>query len=109
MQEITEEEEAVQVNEVIEQPVIENNINLPENIEKLVSFMNEVPGSTIEDYVRLNADYSGVSEQVLLKEYYAKTKPHLDSEDINIILEDFSLTNNLLKVVNDLAPEFRIS
>ena len=30
---------------------------LPENIEKLVSFMEET-GGTVEDYVRLNADYS---------------------------------------------------
>ena len=32
---------------------------LPENIEKLVSFMEET-GGTVEDYVRLNADYSNV-------------------------------------------------
>ena len=50
---------------------------LPENIEKLVSFMEET-GGTLEDYVRLNRDYSNVNENALLKEYYKKTKPHLD-------------------------------
>jgi len=67
---------------------------LPENIEKLVSFMEET-GGNLEDYVRLNRDYSNVNENALLKEYYKKTKPHLDDEDINIILEDFSYDEEL--------------
>lgn len=67
---------------------------LPENIEKLVSFMEET-GGTLEDYVRLNHDYSNVSEEALLREYYKKTKPHLDAEDIDIILEDFSYDEEL--------------
>jgi len=60
---------------------------LPENIEKLVSFMEET-GGTVEDYVRLNADYSNVNNNALLKEYYKSTKPHLDSEEIEFLLED---------------------
>jgi hypothetical protein len=62
---------------------------LPENVEKLVAFMEET-GGTVEDYVRLNADYSNISETALLREYYSKTKPYLDSEDVNLLLEDFS-------------------
>ena len=61
---------------------------LPENIEKLVSFMEET-GGTIEDYARLNADYSQVDDVTLLKEYYKKEKPYLEGEDIDLILEDF--------------------
>ena len=60
---------------------------LPENIEKLVSFMEDTGGS-VEDYVRLNADYSKVDNDTLLQEYYSKTKPHLDKEEINFLLED---------------------
>ncbi len=62
---------------------------LPENVEKLVDFMQDT-GGTVEDYVRLNADYSKIDEKALLKEYYKKNKPHLDSEDVEIILEDFT-------------------
>ena len=58
---------------------------LPENIEKLVSFMEET-GGTIEDYTRLNADYSKVDDVTLLKEYYKKEKPYLEGEDIDLIL-----------------------
>lgn len=64
-----------------------NNTELPENIEKLVSFMQET-GGTIEDYVRLNADYSNINNVALLKEYYKSTKPHLDAEEVEFLLED---------------------
>jgi len=64
-----------------------NNTQLPDNIEKLVSFMQET-GGTIEDYVRLNADYSSVNNVALLKEYYKNTKSHLDAEEIEFLLED---------------------
>jgi hypothetical protein len=64
-----------------------NNKQLPENIEKLVSFMEET-GGTIEDYVRLNADYSNINNVALLKEYYKNTKPHLDAEEVEFLLED---------------------
>ena len=60
---------------------------LPENIEKVVDFMKET-GGTLEDYVRLNADYSSVDNDTLLKEYYKQTKSHLDSEEINFLIED---------------------
>ena len=68
---------------------------LPENIEKLVTFMEET-GGTIEDYTRLNADYSSVDENTLLKEYYKKAKPHLNEEEIGFIMEDnFSFDEDL--------------
>ena len=60
---------------------------LPDNVEKLVAFMEET-GGNVEDYVRLNADYSNVDNDVLLKEYYKKSKPHLDDEEIKFLLED---------------------
>ena len=89
IQEVTEEEvkeveaevkEAIRDEKVLGKP-------LPENIEKLVSFMEET-GGTIEDYTRLNADYTNVDETTLLKEYYKKSKPHLDLEEINFIMEE---------------------
>jgi hypothetical protein len=62
-------------------------IQLPENVEKLVSFMQET-GGTVEDYVRLNSDYSSISTESLLKEYYKKSRPHLDNEEIEFMMED---------------------
>ncbi len=99
IQEITEEEvEEVEKLENELDKAIENkysdNKKLPENIEKLVSFMEETGGS-ISDYVRLNADYSSIDNNTLLKEYYKKTKPYLDSEDIGLLLEDFSYDEDI--------------
>ena len=93
IQEITEEEvdeKTVELYEEAEQAVKDQVIKgkkLPENIQSLVDFMSET-GGTIEDYVRLNHDYSNVNEKVLLKEYYKQTKPHLNQEEVDFIMED---------------------
>jgi hypothetical protein len=91
IQEIEEPEVNTQsVEEQIEHHVQEQ-INtgkpLPENIEKLISFMEET-GGTIDDYARLNTDYSSINNEALLKEYYKKSRPHLDSEEIEFLMED---------------------
>ena len=92
IQEITEEE-AKEVKEVVKEAkeaIRDEKITgkpLPENVEKLVAFMEET-GGNVEDYVRLNADYSNVDNDVLLKEYYKKSKPHLNDEEIKFLLED---------------------
>ena len=95
LQEITEEvkETVKEAKEAIRDEKVLGK-KLPENIEKLVNFMEDT-GGTVEDYVRLNADYSTVDETSLLKEYYKKTKPYLDSEDINIVLEDYQYDEDL--------------
>ena len=67
---------------------------LPENIEKLVTFMEETGGS-VEDYVRLNADYSSVDDKTLLKEYYKQTKPYLESDDVSLLLEDYDYDEDI--------------
>ncbi len=96
LEEITEEE-AKEVEEKVEelQEEVEDAIEeaqetaqpLPENIQKVVDFMNETGGS-LEDYVRLNADYSNVDDNTLLTEYYKQTKPHLSYDEIQFLMED---------------------
>jgi hypothetical protein len=88
------EEEIQQIGEKLEKKVIAPTpeeareiATLPENIEKVVDFMKET-GGTLEDYVRLNADYSNVDNDTLLREYYKQAKSHLDSEEINFMIED---------------------
>jgi hypothetical protein len=60
---------------------------LPENVEKLMNFMNDT-GGDINDYVNLNKDYSKMDNDTLLREYYKNTKPHLSDEEINFVIED---------------------
>jgi len=103
--EIKEEEEVKPIKEVVEEEIqqigekLEKKViaptpeevreiaQLPENIEKVVDFMKET-GGTLEDYVRLNADYSNVDNDTLLREYYKQAKSHLDSSEINFMIED---------------------
>lgn len=92
LEEITEEEVAEQAEELedqVEQALIEADagVELPENIQKAVDFMNDTGGS-LEDYVKLNTDYSALNETQLLREYYENTRPHLDKEEINFLMED---------------------
>jgi hypothetical protein len=92
LEEITEEE-AVEVEEIAAEAeeAIKENIEtgkpLPENIKKLMDFMEET-GGDLNDYVKLNQDYSAMDNQDVLYEYYKQTKPHLNAEEINFLMED---------------------
>ena len=93
---LVEETEVNDPVEVSKEPVqqAEPTPQLPENIEKLVSFMKET-GGTVADYVRLNADYTNVDNNTLVREYYKQTRPHLDYEDVSLLLEDFTYDEEL--------------
>ena len=77
---VEEVEEAVEKAEATGQP-------LPENIQKLMDFMEETGGS-LEDYVELNRDYSDLDNLTALTEYYKRTKPHLSADEISFLIED---------------------
>ena len=93
LEEITEdstEEEVAEVEEKVEEAIAEAESTgkpLPENIQKLVDFMEET-GGDLNDYVKLNQDYSKLNDDDILYEYYKQTKPHLTNEEINFLMED---------------------
>ena len=89
LEEVTEEEvEAVE--EQIEEVIAEAEATgkpLPENIQKLVDFMEDT-GGDLNDYVNLNRDLTKLDDSEILDEYYRKTKSHLSAEERNFLLED---------------------
>ena len=93
IEEVTDEKIEEQTEELIEETkeaiaeAQETGKELPENIQKLMDFMEET-GGNLEDYVRLNQDYSELDNLALLREYYNKTKKHLNSEEIDFMIED---------------------
>jgi hypothetical protein len=92
VEKVTDVEEPAAEPEVTKQDVIDEaaenpQIELPENIQKVVDFMNET-GGTLEDYVRLNTDYSNIDDNALLREYYKQKKPHLSQDEIDFLIED---------------------
>jgi hypothetical protein len=77
---------AAEVEAVIEES-IQTGKQLPENIQKLMEFMDET-GGDFDDYVKLNRDYSKLDDQDLLYEYYKQTRPHLNYEEIDFLIDD---------------------
>jgi len=91
--------------EVLEQPVVEEQPiveitdekpiepkqplkpELPENIQKVVDFMEDT-GGDLNDYMNLNRDFSNYGDDDLLRSYYKDTKPHLDDDEINFLVQE---------------------
>ena len=102
LEEVIEEEESKQKEEPKQEAEVEElkqeieeavqtaqdtATELPENIQKVVDFMNET-GGTLEDYVKINQDYSSMEDSTLLYEYYTQTKSHLSKDEIDFLIED---------------------
>ena len=93
LQEVTEEEIVEKTEELTEEvaeaveEAKESGTPLPENIQKVVDFIDETGGS-LEDYVKLNQDYSKLEDNALLREFYSQTKPHLNRDEIDFLMED---------------------
>ena len=78
------DERAAQVNE--KPKPAEPEVVLPENVNKLVKFMEETGGS-VEDFVLLNRDLSKYNDGDLLREYYNQSKPW-DTQEVSEYMED---------------------
>ena len=90
LEEIKEESKVEEIAKEATEAITESEKTgepLPENIQKLVEFMQET-GGDINDYVTLNQDYSELDNHALLKEYYKSTKPHLSEEEVEFVMED---------------------
>ena len=97
LEEITEEdlkevkeENIDKVEEDVKEAVIEAKETgkpLPENIQKLVDFMDET-GGDLQDYVNLNRDVSKMDNSDVLDEYYRATKSHLNADERSFMLEE---------------------
>jgi hypothetical protein len=93
LEEITEEEVKDEATELTEELMdakieeVETGKKLPENLQKVVDFMEDT-GGTLEDYVRLNQDYTSYDDMTVLREYYKQTKSHLTSDEIEFLIDD---------------------
>jgi len=92
LEEVTEEEVKEEVEEIAEKIIEakETGKAIPENLQKVVDFMEET-GGTLEDYVKLNQDFTGYEDKELLREYYKTTKSHLNQDEVDFLInEEFS-------------------
>lgn len=69
--------------------------SLPEDIAKFMEYKNET-GRSFDDYAKLQQDWTQVDDNTVLREYYKQSKPHLDSEEIDYLInEEFSFDAEL--------------
>ena len=93
LEEITDEEVKDEAEELAEELIDasiekqEDGKPLPEKFQKVVDFMEET-GGTLEDYVRLNQDFSSYDDMTVLREYYKQTKSHLTIDEIEFLIDD---------------------
>ena len=90
IEEITNEEQVEEIADTVQEAIaesIEAGVELPENIQKLMNFMEDT-GGDLNDFVTLNQDYSELDNHTLLKEYYKSTKPHLSEDEVDFVMED---------------------
>ena len=85
--EIVEDAGATQEQEEV-QPEVEAQEEVEQDdLAKLRQFMEETGGG-LDDYVKLNTDINELDDSEVLHDYYKRTKPHLNNEEINFMLED---------------------
>ena len=62
-------------------------VELPENVDKLVKFMEETGGS-LQDYVNLNKNIEDMDDVDIIRDHYKQKFPHLDDEDISFKMDE---------------------
>ena len=68
----------------------EDSEPLPNDVAAYLKYKKET-GRGFEDYARLQKDYSDLSPDALLREYYTITEEGLDSEDIDDMMDEFTI------------------
>ena len=77
---------------VVEQ---EQTEELPEDVSAFLKFKKDT-GRGLDDFIKINTDYSKADPEKLLFDYYKEMEPDLEDDDISFILEDkFSFDEDL--------------
>ena len=72
----------------------EDSEPLPNDVAAYLKYKKET-GRGFEDYAKLQKDFSDLSPDALLKEYYSITEEGLDPEDIDDMLEEFKVDEDI--------------
>jgi hypothetical protein len=67
---------------------------LPEDVAAYLKYKKET-GRGFNDFAKLQKDYTDLSPDALLREYYSITEEGLDSEDIDLLMEDFAFDEEI--------------
>jgi len=72
----------------------EQQEELPEDVKAYYEYRKKT-GRGIEDYIKLNRDFDSMSEDQLLREYFLSTGEAIDSEDAEMMIEDYQWDEDL--------------
>ena len=72
----------------------EDSEPLPNDVAAYLKYKKET-GRGFEDYAKLQKDFSDLSPDALLREYYTITEEGLDPDDINDMLEEFTIDEEI--------------
>jgi hypothetical protein len=72
----------------------ETTPELPEDVAAYFKYKQET-GRTIEEFVKLNRDFSNVDQDELLANYYKTKDEYLDNDDVEAMLEDFQYDEDI--------------
>lgn len=86
------EKEFTSVDQIFDQQ--KENEELPEDVKGYFEYKKKT-GRTIEDYVKLNRDFSTLSEDQLLSEYFLSSGEATDEEDIDVLMDDYTYDEEL--------------
>jgi len=95
------------IKELEEVKVQTNTEELPEDVAKFLEYKKET-GRGFEDYLNLQKDWNSVEDTNVLRQYYKETKPHLDDEDIDFLInKNFSYDEDYAE--NDEIREKKVA
>jgi len=65
-----------------------NNEELPEDVASFLKYKKET-GRGFDDFLKLRKDYDSIDSEDLLKDYLLSTQEGLDSDDVDVMLDDY--------------------
>ena len=86
------EKEFTSVDQLFDQK--SENEELPEDVKAYFDY-KKTTGRGIEDYVKLNRDFSAMDEDSLLEEYLLASGEATDSEDVEVLMDDYTFDEEL--------------
>ena len=72
----------------------QSNEELPEDVAAYLKYKKET-GRGFDDFLNLRKDYDAMDPDKLLREYLADTQQNLDSEDIDVLMEEYTFDEDL--------------
>jgi hypothetical protein len=86
------EKEFTSVDQLFDQK--ENNEELPEDVKAYFEY-KKTTGRGMDDYVKLNRDFSSMEDDQLLAEYLLSSGEAQDLEDVDVIMDDYTYDEDL--------------